>query len=133
MLRSKLTSIGIIALVFVSAATQVFAKHEKKVSVQVGKSATESHSKVKVEFVEMIEDSRCPKGVDCVWAGNAKIKIKVTKGGKSQTIELNSGMVNKDNTFAGYEFTIEKLTPEPAINVRIDRNSYVAVIFVKRV
>jgi hypothetical protein len=132
MLRSKLTSIGIIALVFVSVTT-AFARHEQKVSVQVGKSATESHSKIQVEFVEMVEDSRCPKDVDCVWAGNAKIKIKVTKGTKSQVIELNSGVPNKENKFSGYEFVLKTLTPEPASNIRINRNGYVAVISLKKV
>lgn len=132
MLRSKLTSIGILALVLVAAST-AFAKHEQKVTVQVGKAATETHSKIKIQFVEMVEDSRCPKGVDCVWAGNAKIKIKVTKGGKSQTIEINSGVPNKDNTFSGYEFVLRSLTPEPATNIRIDRNGYIAVIFLKKV
>lgn len=117
-----------IALLLFASCIDVVAKHEQKVTVQLGKTATESHSKVKVEFVELVEDSRCPADVNCVWAGNAKIKIKVTKKGKSQTIELNSGMANKDNAFAGYTFALEKLTPEPASNIRIDRNGYIAVI-----
>jgi len=131
MLRSKLTSIGIMALVLV-AATTAFARHEQKVSVQVGKSATESHSKIKVEFVEMVEDSRCPKDVNCVWAGNAKIKVKVTKGGNSKVLELNSNTATKDSAFGGYVLKLEKLTPEPASNIRINRNGYVAVISMKK-
>jgi len=116
------------ALLLFASCVVTFAGHEKKVTVQVGKTATESHSKIKVEFVELIEDSRCPADANCVWAGNAKIRIKVSKRGNSQTIELNSGMANKDNTFAGYDFILEKLTPEPSSAVRIDRNGYVAVI-----
>jgi len=132
MLLLKITSTGMIALLLLASGVDIFAKHEQKVKVQVGKTATESHSKIRVEFVELIEDSRCPTDTNCVWAGNAKIKIRVTKGGKSQMIELNSGVANKGNSFAVYEFKIVGLTPEPRSNIRINRNGYVAVISMTR-
>jgi len=30
-----------------------------------------------VTFVEVVEDSRCPEGTDCVWAGRAQIRVEV--------------------------------------------------------
>ena len=30
-----------------------------------------------VTFVEVVEDSRCPEGVECVWAGRAQIRVEV--------------------------------------------------------
>jgi hypothetical protein len=30
-----------------------------------------------VTFVEVVEDSRCPEGVACVWSGRAKIRVEV--------------------------------------------------------
>ena len=30
-----------------------------------------------VRFVEVVEDSRCPEGVACVWEGRAKIRVEV--------------------------------------------------------
>jgi len=38
---------------------------------------------VKITFIEVLEDSRCPKDVDCVWAGQAKIKISIKEKGKT--------------------------------------------------
>ncbi len=30
-----------------------------------------------VRFVEVVEDSRCPEGVECIWAGRAQIRVEV--------------------------------------------------------
>jgi len=128
MLHSKLFSVGSIALLFCILSAQIVARQPQGVRVKVGNSSTERKSKIKVEFLEMIEDSRCPIDTTCVWAGNAQIKIRVSKNGRSQTMELNSTVNNKDNTFNGYEFKLGTLTPVPRSNIRIDRNGYVAMI-----
>ena len=132
MLQKTFLSAISIAIFFSLACTDVLARHHQRVEVQIGKSATEQRSKVKVEFLEVIEDSRCPADVNCIWAGNAKIKIRVTKNGKSEVIELNSGMMNKDNAFGGYTFLLENLTPKPISDKQIDKSSYVATIMMSR-
>ncbi|MGH9946624.1 MAG: hypothetical protein ACRD6X_05430 [Pyrinomonadaceae bacterium] len=133
MLLSKLFSTIVITLLIVANCAITFAMNPETVSVQVGKSKIESSTKIKVEFVEMMEDSRCPADVNCIWAGNAKIKIVVSKNGNEKTIELNSGIANKDNCFAGYNFKLEKLTPEPRSDIRIDKNGYVATISMTKI
>lgn len=40
---------------------------------------------VKITFLEVLEDSRCPKDVNCVWAGQARIKIRIKEKGKVAT------------------------------------------------
>lgn len=37
---------------------------------------------VEVEFVKVLSDSRCPKNVQCVWAGEASILVKLYRNGK---------------------------------------------------
>ena len=45
--------------------------------LKVGKSiAIESKS---IRFINIIEDSRCPTGVSCIWAGQAKVLIGIYK------------------------------------------------------
>ena len=106
----------------------VFAQPGRSVSVQVNTEKKLSNTGIRVKFLEMVEDSRCPRDTNCIWAGNAKIKVKVSKGGRTQVMELNTNMPNQDNKFAGYEFSVGKLTPEPRSNIRINRNGYVATI-----
>lgn len=45
----------------------------------------------KVTPLEVIEDSRCPKGVQCVWAGRVRISVRIDLGAGSQTRELTLG------------------------------------------
>ena len=113
---------------FTFTTGQVIAQPGRSVSVHVHTEKKVSNTGIRVKFLEMVEDSRCPRDTNCVWAGNAKIKIQVSKGSKSQIMELNTNTPTKDNRFAGYEFAVGKLTPEPESNVRINRNGYVATI-----
>ena len=33
---------------------------------------------LEIEFVEVVEDSRCPKNVQCIWAGRVSCIIEIT-------------------------------------------------------
>ena len=37
---------------------------------------------IEIRFVEVLEDSRCPKDVNCVWAGEAKFVIELYEDNK---------------------------------------------------
>jgi hypothetical protein len=54
---------------------------EQEFKLKVGESAKALREGLKVEFDSVAEDSRCPRGVTCIWAGNAKILLKVEKDG----------------------------------------------------
>lgn len=125
-------TVAALAIVFIGlAATTVLAKRSETVKVLINKEVT-AKSGLKVAFVELVEDSRCPEDAQCVWAGNAKIKIRVTKKGKSEILELNT-MPNGDApSFAGYRFSLTDLMPRLRSNVRINRNAYEASIEMKK-
>jgi hypothetical protein len=90
-------------------------------------------SKVTVEFLSVLEDSRCPTGVDCVWAGNAKISIRVRRdGAAAKTIELNTASGDQSAVYEGYTIALASLTPHPRANVTTDPKSYRASITVSR-
>jgi hypothetical protein len=123
----------LIAFIFVFIGlTAVSAQTGKEISVKVNETASAGNG-VRVKFVEMVEDSRCPTDTDCVWAGNAKIKIRVTRNGRSKVLELNSNLQPKTASFAGYIFRLIGLTPEPRSNIRINRFGYVATIEMRKV
>lgn len=83
--------------------------------------------------VVSVEDSRCPIGTRCVWAGNAKVTITVTNArGAAQTFDLNTNLQPKSIRFAGYEIRLTDVNPRPANNVRINRNGYTATFSVTR-
>ena len=118
--------------VVLAGVLPAFAKRTNDVQVQINKEVTASGG-LKIAFVELVEDSRCPADVECVWAGNAKIKVRVTKNGKSQILELEMVTKGMRPNFGNYRLTLKALSPELRSNVRIDRNGYVATIEVKKV
>ena len=83
------------------ALSTVSAKQAERVSVKINEAA-KAKGGIQIRFVELVDDSRCPTDTNCIWAGNAKIKVRVTKNGRSKDLELNTGMEPKDVAFAGY-------------------------------
>ena len=118
-------------LILAAGAFPIHAKRLQDIKVQINKSVTTNG--LKIEFVELVEDSRCPVDVECVWAGNAKIKIRVTKGRKSQLLDLDMMTKGTKPNYGTYRLTLKGLSPELRSNVRINRNAYVATIGVTKV
>ena len=71
-----------------------------------------------VTFKRMVEDSRCPKDVQCIWAGNAIAEVEFmgtyTRPVTVQLSTSNDASKGYANTeiFNGYKITLEDVTPE---------------------
>jgi hypothetical protein len=106
--------------------TATAAGRAETIRVQINKEKRFPRSKLSVRFVELVEDSRCPTDTNCVWAGNAKIKVRVRAHGRSHDLTLDTNGANQTVTAEGYTIKLIALTPEPRSNIRINRNGYVA-------
>ncbi|MFT5891354.1 MAG: hypothetical protein ACI9Y7_001455, partial [Dokdonia sp.] len=87
---------------------------------------------IKVTFLEVLEDSRCPKGVSCVWAGQAKIKVRIKEKGLAPVEkELIFNASGKDVFIHTSETTVIKalrLSPYPNTSIPFrDRVYYLEV------
>jgi len=118
----------ILTLVFGGFVSAVNAqKNVEQFSVRVGKQKKASRSKLAVKLLELVEDSRCAEGTNCIWAGNAKVKISVKSAGEpAEIFELNTNLGAKGAVYGRYVINLTSLTPTPKANVRINRNSYTA-------
>ena len=113
----------------------VFAKASKteSVKIQVNKEKKLVQSKLTIKFLELVEDSRCPTGVQCIWAGNGKIKVSVKRGtAAAKVFDMDTNGPNNTISHGGYKVTLKDLTPHPAENIRINRNGYVATFSVTK-
>jgi uncharacterized protein YceK len=70
-----------------------------------------------LEFVRVVQDSRCPKTAVCVWAGDAELEFRVSQGGEQQLVRLHSGLQSQSVVVMGYRLTLTQLDPEPDIGV----------------
>src|SRR5687767_2722486 len=130
-MKTKLILALLLTIVFGTIQT-VEAQSREQQKVQIHKQKKFSKSNLTVKFVSLIEDSRCPEGANCIWAGNAKIKIEVSINGKKETFEINTTVEPKVATFNGYAIELLSLTPVPKENIRINRNGYIATFAVSK-
>jgi len=115
------------------AFAQTQAQTNQEVKLLINKQKIVTKDKLTIKFVSLVEDSRCPTDTNCIWAGNAKINIKVSKGKSApKTFALNTNLEPQVVTFAGYEIKLTNLTPQPASNIRINRNEYAATFVVSK-
>jgi hypothetical protein len=75
-----------------------------------------------VRFESVIEDSRCPSDVLCVWEGNAEIAIEVATGGEdpaSVRLSTNPSFAT-EATYRSYTIELIGLEPYPRTDPWID-------------
>ena len=82
-------------------------------TMEPGQELTNNSADLTVKWLEVAEDSRCPKNTNCVWEGQAKISLTLRKGKPEQA----------KGTHGGYVFEALQLDPYPDGAV-IDPTSY---------
>jgi hypothetical protein len=87
-----------------------------------------------VDFVAVLEDSRCPEGVQCVWEGNARIKLIVSRAGeKTSAIELNSSnRFPVEAKYLDYTITLIDMKPYPKAAEQISMQNYTAIVEIRK-
>ena len=135
----SLFTVLILTLAFAGLVQQTNAQDRKQQpaqiisNVEVGKQKKASRSKINVKFVSVIEDSRCPPDVQCIQAGNARIKVIVSKAGSDpKTFEMNTNLGEKGNIYNGYAIYLTDLSPVPETTARFSQNTYKATFSISR-
>jgi hypothetical protein len=101
--------------------------------IKIGDNVWIQNELLRIDFQRVADDSRCPQGVTCVWAGNAKIVLRVTKARRRPaSMTLNTMLEPKQSSYRGYEIKLVNLDPYPKKDARIWRRSYVATLVVTR-
>lgn len=74
-----------------------------------------------VKPVEVIEDSRCPKGVQCVWAGRVRIKALWMRADGPREFILSTEALTP---IADGAIALSNIRPERGKSGRIDADDY---------
>jgi hypothetical protein len=117
----------ILALVMQQAARPDEVIANREFSLRLGREAIIKNERIRIAFSSVEEDSRCPTGEDCIWAGNAKIAMKISApNGDPIQVELNTDVEPRHVAFSKYDIKIVGLTPHPKSNSNIDKKAYTA-------
>lgn len=97
-----------------------------EVILKIGQNAMIRGEDLEVSFIEILEDSRCPRNVTCVWEGQVVAVVELCKDGISQQMELIQPGLSDQTVTAYYEdyalhFTVE---PYPEEGKEISADDY---------
>lgn len=85
-----------------------------------------------VRLDSVIDDSRCPRGLNCIWEGNAKMRFTLTTMDSLFSFDLDSHpedhIHRNDTLIGGYRIAFKKLTPYPTTEYQFKDSAYVAFI-----
>jgi hypothetical protein len=105
----------------------------EQITLRVGNQTTLFRRDLTVQFVSVLDDSRCPRGTQCITAGNATIRVRIRQGSRPwRTLDIKLDGNNSIEFFRGYRIDLLNLTPVPRENVRINRFQYRATLRITR-
>lgn len=123
---------GICLLVGCTAIDAAPPVLEQEFKITFSHQATIKNEALTLVFKEVSGDSRCPKGVQCVWAGQATITIEASKDGVSPQ-SLSVTVPSSDSAdYSGYSVTLLALEPYPVAGRQIRPQEYVATLVVTK-
>jgi len=118
--------------VFLTLISVSFAAAQQ-VSLRQGDQKTVA-KRLTIRFLEVTDDSRCPEGTTCVWAGNAKVKLTLAEGRKrAKEFDLNSNLQPTSIKYGGYKIEFVSLTRRPTQPGRMTMVRPELVLSVKKV
>ncbi len=92
---------------------------------------------LEVYFARVVEDSRCPVNVNCIWEGEAVVKFAVSHAGMPEdtlTLTLRGGYRDLASSSIGpYNVSLLRLDPYPVADTKIKKGGYTAQLLVELV
>ncbi|MCR4403843.1 MAG: hypothetical protein NUW06_00860 [Candidatus Acetothermia bacterium] len=131
-MREHLPSCGLLAAVLALSLAgcdgllggwPVRAELGEPFTLRVGQTAAVEG--LRVTFLRVLQDSRCPVDVVCIWAGNARVELELAASSHGRTtVELNSSLAPREATFGSYLVRYVDLRPYPRSTERPDPPAY---------
>jgi hypothetical protein len=127
--------IVIMTLIWMSttSADPVNVLIDKEFSLGIGQTASIERENLFIKFKAVLEDSRCPVNVVCVWAGNGKVEFEILDiDGQNKTLTLNTEDEPSATTLKGHKLKLISLNPPRVDGVSISPGDYSVTLRVER-
>ncbi len=121
-----------LALIVGCINTQTVALNES-FNLGIGKTLQLSDSGFSIKFIGVKHDGRCPRGVQCIWQGDAAVQFDVKSNGSSQSITLHTaggGDMPGSIEVLGRTVSLLGLTPYLQSGITTAPKAYVAALSV---
>jgi hypothetical protein len=127
-----LAALALLAACVTTRPPSVTAGLDRDFRLARGETAAVGTDGLTVRFSAVVEDSRCPMGVTCVRAGEARVhlELRAPGAGADEVIVATEGGQPRYASFAGYDVRLVRL--EPPRRTDVPHPAYVATLRVSR-
>lgn len=102
------------------------------VIIKVHETLINEENKISLRMDSVLEDSRCPIGGQCIWAGNGEARFVFKSYNQEIKFKLNTLLHPRDTILSGYKITLIDLLPHPVVSHSIDFSKYYANITIQK-
>jgi hypothetical protein len=118
-----------------SSEGSIQASLDQEFSMAVGQTAELKGEGITLQFEGIQEDSRCPKGATCFWAGRVISVLLINDNGLTSRIVLTEPDTTGEsgqNMYKQYQFT-SHVQPYPELGKQISKDDYRIFLTVKKI
>ncbi len=107
---------------------------EGTVVLAIGTPQRAPGSELTVAFEAVVADSRCPIGVQCIWAGDAAVRLRLSAPNLAHTTAtLHTNLdTAKETTYAGWKVSLQAVTPAPTADAAVRADDYRVTLLIVR-
>jgi hypothetical protein len=133
LLAGSLTAAGVTR----RAGAAQTARVGREFKIKVGGAVTFRGESLRVKLKSVASDSRCPRNVECVWAGNAEVLVETSakgvRGTKTLRLNTNAGPERPaEGKHRRYTVKLVGLDPYPQNPGKIAPRQYTATLLVTK-
>lgn len=118
-----------------SAQDEPAHRFDVEVTLDLDEGRFVPDASIAVRFEDVLEDSRCPADVECVWEGNARVLIVFAEGmanGPRFEIELDTAHGMENEAFLSNGLGVRLLDLEPLPTIEADPEDYTVTLLLFR-
>lgn len=110
---------------------------EELFQLKINQIASIDSDNLKIKFLNITEDSRCPSDVVCFWEGQATIVVNTLKNDQDLgDFSLTSRAGHEDlavKNFDRYSIKLKKVEPYPKTTQKIELSDYIVTLIVSKI
>jgi hypothetical protein len=110
---NPVNGLGIITRILATPQTSPPKDNQQSFQLKLGQAI--KLNSISLRFLQILEDSRCPVGAQCIWAGDATIQLDIQGPGQLQKqVNLSLSQPGQLNSFGlKYQIKLVQLSPHP--------------------
>lgn len=104
------------------------AQSGEPVELRVGQAVTLDGGAVTIRFLSVVDDSRCPTSVVCVWQGDGAVELRLRWSDSTRVDTLHTTLAPNSVTAAGVRITLAGLAPYPEVPGTTPQGEYLLTL-----